>query len=500
MQAKIILLCYFIIGSVTAQEIRLKLTDSLSQDPIPFATVLTNFDENTISNEEGVFRLTKESAFTKKDSIFISCMGYTPFGEAINQLKDSIVLMSPKAIELNAVILSQNNLTAEQLIKKARERVADKYDLNLSKKTFFLRESFFQRWVQRDLKVKKATIKEFNQRFWDSLFKSIPMEDHWHTESFGALYGDWSDEQQKLVLKRAVELADTVNAKGYEQIEQKITQVLDENVKKDSYFKFKSGIFSTKVDREEVIEKPADSTAVSEAKAKKTEEEFPKEEAFYRGRKNRLSELFTSLIKRDRLDISVLIKSHLYTYEIVNFTYMNGIPVYQIRFAPRGKKGKYKGMLYIEAEQYSLIQLDYENVRSLRDFSLLGLSYDAYGRKAQLKFDRFQGDKYQLQYMTVETKFRTGIDRPIKILEKNKIVKGRRKQNELSGSIEFKLDQKSSITLVVFNNEAIPTSTYDSIQEPKRFQPQKRDSYDPSFWEGYTIVEPNKAIKAFSSN
>ncbi len=255
---------------------------------------------------------------------------------------------------------------------------------------------------------KKPTIKEFNQRFWDSLFKSIPMEDHWHTESFGALYGDWSDEQQKLVLKRAVELADTVNAKGYEQIEQKITQVLDENVKKDSYFKFKSGIFSTKVDREEVIEKPADSTAVSEAKAKKTEEEFPKEEAFYRGRKNRLSELFTSLIKRDRLDISVLIKSHLYTYEIVNFTYMNGIPVYQIRFAPRGKKGKYKGMLFIEAEQYSLIQLDYENVRSVREFSLFGLSFDAYGRKAQLKFDRFQGDKYQLQYMTVETKFRTG--------------------------------------------------------------------------------------------
>ena len=49
---------------------------------------------------------------------------------------------------------------------------------------------------------------------------------------------------------------------------------------------------------------------------------------------------------------------------------------------------------------------------------LLGLSFNAYGRKLQLKFDRFQGEKYQLQFLNVETKFRTGIDRPIKIIEK----------------------------------------------------------------------------------
>jgi len=377
--------------------------------------------------------------------------------------------------------------------------VKDKYDLSLTKKTFFLRESFDQRWVQRDFKVKKATIKEFKQAFWDSLFKSIPVKDDWHTESYGALYGDWSDERQKLVLKRAVELADTVNEKGYDQIENKITSVLDENVKENSYFKFKSGIFSTKVDRNEVIEQESDSTSIDTKKEKK-EEEFPEEEAFHRGRKNRLKELFNSLIKRDRLNISILNKSHLYDYEIVNFTYVAGVAVYIIRFQPNGKKGKYKGKLYIEAEQYSLIQMEYENVRSIRDFSLLGLSFNAYGRKLQLKFDRFQGEKYQLQYLNVETKFRTGIDRPVKIIEKNKFIKGRRKQNELSGKIHFKLDQKSNVTLVVFNSEKVNEKAFESLQETKVFTPAKRDSYDPNFWEGYTIMEPNKAIKAFSAN
>ena len=196
-------------------------------------------------------------------------MGFKPFDEAIQQLSDSLLFLSPKAIELNAVILSQNNLSAIEVIKKARERVKDKYDLSLTKKTFFLRESFDQRWVQRDLKVKKATIKEFKQTFWDSLFKSIPVKDDWHTESYGELYGDWSEEQQKLILKRAVELADTINEKGYDQIENKITTVLDENVKENSYFKFKSGIFSTKVDRDEVIEQESDSTSVDTKKEKK---------------------------------------------------------------------------------------------------------------------------------------------------------------------------------------------------------------------------------------
>ena len=499
MNYRLLFLFYFINCSLIAQEITLQLRDSLSGEPIPFATVMTNFGENAISNEEGLFRLNREASFTPEDSLFISCMGFKPFGEAIQQLSDSLLLLSPKAIELNAVILSQKNLSAAQVVKKARERVKDKYDLSLTKKTFFLRESFDQRWEQRDLKVKKATIKEFKQAFWDSLFKTMPMKDDWHTESYGELYGSWSEKQQKLVLKRAVELADTVNEKGYEQIENKITTVLDENVKENSYFKFKSGIFSTKVDRAEVIDQPKDSTQNALVQ-EKDEEEFPKEEAFYRGRRNRLKNLFSSLIKRDRMDISVLNKSHLYNYEIVNFTYMEGTPVYIIRFQPNGKKGKYKGMLYIEADQYSLVQMDYENVRSLRDFSLLGLSFNMHGRKTQLKFGRFKGGKYQLQYLNIETKFSTGIERPIKILEKNKYVKGRRKQNELSGKIDFKLEQKSNVTLVIFNSEKVSETSFEALKETKVFTPAKRDSYDPSFWEGYTIMEPNKAIKAFTAN
>ena len=49
-----------------------------------------------------------------------------------------------------------------------------------------------------------------------------------------------------------------------------------------------------------MIEQESDSTSVD---TKKEKEEFPEQEAFI-GKKNRLKELFNSLIKRDRLDIN----------------------------------------------------------------------------------------------------------------------------------------------------------------------------------------------------
>ena len=200
------------------------------------------------------------------------------------------------------------------------------------------------------------------------------------------------------------------------------------------------------------------------------------------------------------MDIDVLIKSHLYDYELVNFTYKDDLPVYHIRFAPNGRKGKYQGSMYVEADTYSLIQLEFDSVQNLRDFSLMGLSFAAYGHSVQLKFSPFKNDRYQLEYLTAETKFKTGIDRPIKIVEKNKFVKGRRKQNELKGEIHFKLDQKSTVTLVVFDSERISKEAFENFEETKVFKQAQRNAYDPSFWEGYTIIEPNAAIKAFTIN
>ena len=90
-----------------------------------------------------------------------------------------------------------------------------------------------------------------------------------------------------------------------------------------------------------------------------------------------------------------------------------------------------------------------------------------------------------------------GLDRPLKVIEKNKNVKGKRKQNELSLNLKIQGNQLSKYEFVVFESEAIHQSYFDKIEEHKLVKPTYLSQYDPTFWKDYTIIEPNQAIETF---
>ena len=482
------------------QKINLQVIDSVTKDPIPFTTILTNFNYNTISNEEGFFRVLKSTNFSNKDSLFITCMGYNEYKVAIDKLKQSVIELTEKTIKLNSIILTSQNLDAYEIIKKVKERIDEKYLTSYSKKKYFMRESFFQKWDKMKMEIEKSTISELNRKFWDSIFKSIPKNDSWHTESLGHIYGDWSKENQKIEIIKAVDLADTVNEKGYERIEKKIAEILNKKTKEDSYFKFKSGIFSTKVDREELIEESIDSIKNDSAIIKKQlEKKNIENENFYKNRKSRISKIYDGIYKKG-LKFEFLKKSYLYEFKIISYSYEGEVPVYRIKFKPKSSKGKYGGNIWIDSENFSIMKIEQQNNKVLRDFSLFGISFELYYHKATLVFSNFSNKKYQLQFLESEFKFKSGIDRPIKIVEKNKYVRGRRKQNELIARINFNLDQSSKTTLIVFDDIPINEEEFSKLEEQKSFKQDKLHSYDPNYWNNYSVIEPNQAIKSFKVN
>ena len=482
------------------QQINLQVIDSVTKDPIPFTTILTNFNYNTISNEEGFFRILKSTNFSNKDSLFISCMGYNEYKVAIDKLKQSVIELTEKTIKLNSIILTSQNLDAYEIIKKVKERIDEKYLTSYSKKKYFMRESFFQKWDKMKMEIEKSTISELNRKFWDSIFKSIPKNDSWHTESLGHIYGDWSKENQKIEIIKAVDLADTVNEKGYERIEKKIAEILNKKTKEDSYFKFKSGVFSTKVDREELIEESIDSIKNDSAIIKKQlEKKNIENENFYKNRKSRISRIYDGIYKKG-LKFEFLKKSYLYDFKIISYSYEGETPVYKIKFKPKSSKGKYNGNIWIDSENFSIMKIVQQNNKVLRDFSLFGISFELYYHRATLVFNNFSSEKYQLQFLESEFKFRSGIDRPIKIVEKNKYVRGRRKQNELLARINFNLDQSSNTTLIVFDDIPIKEGEYNKLKEQKSFKQDKLHSYDPNYWKDYSVIEPNQVIKSFKVN
>ena len=90
---------YLIFFNVNSQEIAGKVLDSLNLNPIQFATIITNFNSNTITNEDGYFKVIKNSSFTDNDSIYISSIGYSSVMYSIGsqfEVDNLNILLPPK--------------------------------------------------------------------------------------------------------------------------------------------------------------------------------------------------------------------------------------------------------------------------------------------------------------------------------------------------------------------------------------------------------------------
>ena len=104
---------------------------------------------------------------------------------------------------------------------------------------------------------------------------------------------------------------------------------------------------------------------------------------------------------------------------------------------------------------------------------------------------------YSPKYIELESGSVFGVDRPLSVIEKNKFVKGRRKQNELALELDIKTTSINKFELVIYDSEEISQGAYDSALENPKMKADYLSQYDPSFWAGYNIMEPNAAIQEF---
>lgn len=487
--------------NVNAQSVSSKIIDSVTQKPIPYATVQWASNKGAITNEEGRFSLLLQENTQETDSLFISCLGYESIARPLDSFDEPIIYMVPSAIELREVLVSNKQYTAEELIDLVNDNIEKNYNFDLTKKRLFFRKSAFQRILKTDYTLKKSTIKAFNKRFLDSVINMAPRSNSYYTEVLGDLYGNFDTEKQKLNLIKASELYDKSMELDFEKLEEKFNEILKRNIKTDSYFKIKSGLFGTKVDSDEIFGEEVDSTdvkAVNEqlAQSKKNEEERKKNFSSYR--RKALGGIFNSLPITDDSDLNFLDKSNRYEFSLQDFTYLGNDAVYVIDFKPK-RSEDYKGTLYINSDDFALIRADFENVKSVKTFKLLGVSLNTYLSKGKIIFSKGNDNLYGLRYFESETGSRMGIKRPLKIIELNKVVKGKNKQNELSGKIDFAFRNIDKNEVVVFDTENLTSSGFESFKENNTILPTYMPSYNPDFWTGYNIIEPNQAIKEFTA-
>ncbi|MEM1002210.1 MAG: carboxypeptidase-like regulatory domain-containing protein, partial [Bacteroidota bacterium] len=363
----------------------------------------------------------------------------------------------------------------------------------------FFRNSYYTYMDKNMIKLKKSSIPEINQGFIDSILTSVPKTYDDHAEVLGDMYGKLGPQSpQKMDMFKATYLYDKENEITFENYERRFNEIFRKYVKRDSYFKIKSGIFGTKEEidssmfGEEDVKQAQEQTDAllkeQQEKEKKRKEGFLK----YRKQQIRAAELDNFLTEDN--DLNFLQKSRKYEFVLEDYDFFNDAFVYKISFQPKGG-ADYKGVMYVNTEDFAVLRVDYENVKSLRKLSLLGISYNEYEKSGTIIFQQNANDKYSLKYMDESTGQKVGIKRPIKIIEKNKNVKGRRKQNEVACKVHFIVRNVQKKELIVFETADIAQADFDNFKEDPNVLPTYLTAYDPNFWEGYNIIEPNEAIK-----
>ena len=484
----------FISTIATGQTITSTIVDKKTNEPIPYASIQVSENEGVITNEEGRFSLNLGDGFSKTDSIYISSMGYEKVGIAVKNVTDSIIYIEPKAIELKGVFISDKNLTVDEIMDNVKDNLSKNYDFKLSHKRLFFRESEFNTLKKLKIDFKKSTIKELNKKFIDSVTSIIPKKAEYYTEVLCDFYT--SSEKAKINIIKAAELYDKNNMGSMDAISQKMEKIFKDNVKPDSYLKIKSGIFGTKVQVDSILENDKEATAVKneiDGQNKKGDKS-----GFLDNQRSGLKSIFSSLFfNKDALS-DFIHKSGRYNFELVDYTYINDNSVYIVKFTPRWR-GDFKGTLYINTQDFAILRVDYENAKLLKNFKLLGIMYQDNLYRNTIIFTKGQNNIYDLKYLEMYRGSVFGVDRPIKVIEKNKHVKGRRKQNELSLGIDALMANKNKIEVVVFDSKPITETDYNNSTENKSIKPEYLSAYNPDFWKGYNIIEPNTAIKEFTA-
>ena len=482
------LLSFLFLSFANAQSFSAKVIDQETQEPIPYATIETGLHQGMVSNEEGEFTFLLENVKPTPDSIYISYMGYETKGIVFKENKGITIPLLPALYELKEVFLTTEVLTIKEIIKKVKDNLDKNYASNLTKKKIFFRQSDIGVMKKMELEFKKSTIKELNKKLLDSIRKILPKKSSYYKEVVADLYGD--DNNYKLYINKAAELYDKNNDISAEGIEKKLEGIFNENIKKDSYLKIKSGIFSTKKQVDSILQENKEAKAALEKKKQDGTLEFQEQIS------NQIANLYEQLFFQEDSKIDVLDNSSRYNFTLDNYTVINGMTVYILQFTPKGGK-EFKGTMYINTQDFAIVRLDFENVKPLNSFALLGITYRNNIYKGKMLFDKDENGSYSPRFLELLDGSYMGFDRPVKVIEKNKNVRGRRKQNELSLKLHIQGNQLQKQELVVFESENITQSSFDLVEGKQIIKATYLSKYDPMFWKDYSIMEPNEAIESF---
>jgi len=416
----------------------------------------------------------------KRLNVFVFLiMSYFKYKDLVYNLSTKInakLYLERDAISMDEVVITNSKYSLEEIIEKVEESIAKNYSTDLAKKKMFFRQKDNNKINKLNIEFNKSTVPELNQDFVNKELAEIPKTSAFYTEVLANWYGN--EDDYKLDIKKAVKFFDTFSNDYLDVLNKKLEEILNKNFKKDSYFKIKSGLFSIKTDAKEAF---SENGELLDMRNEMSKNEEVNENFFFKNSKKTINKVFEEVFYSDDTSLNFIKKPGRYDFELVDTIEYGEDLVYKINFFPNGRED-FKGTFYVNTQDFAIVRIDYQNVAQLKGIKLLGFSYKELGRKGTIIFEKGLKDKYQLKFIEQVQEDKYGIDRPLKIIEKNKNVRGRRKQNEISSEIDFSSTVVREFQILVYDTHLITESQFNSQPENKKEQPKNWVKYYSGFW------------------
>lgn len=459
-----------------SQQIKANVIDKETNETVPYVVVTLGKNYGVSSDGDGFFEIEVPTAISKTDSLKIISIGYKDLKIALNDKVPSVLYLERETIEMDEVIISNSKYSLEEILERVEDRIVENYSTDFTKKQLFFRQKDNNKIDKLHIEFEKSTIPELTQEFINTELAEIPKTSAFYTEIDSDWYGN--EDKQKLDINKAVKFFDTFSNDYLSVLNTKLEEIMNKNFKKDSYFKIKSGLFSIKTDGKGMFSEEGELLDMRNEMSKK---EAVNANFFLTNSKKTIKKVFSEVFYNNDSSLNFIRKQSRYNFELVDTIMYGDEFAYQINFFPNGGED-FKGTFYVNTHDFGIIRIDYQNVAKLRSLNLLGFSYREQGRKGTMIFEKGIKDKYQLKFIEQIQEDRYGIDRPLKIIEKNKHTKGRRKQNEISSEIDFTSTVVREFQIMIYNTKSINKHEFETQRENKKEQPKHWVQYYPGFW------------------
>ena len=463
----------------SSQTLQIQVIDSISEKPIAYSNVYFSNNNGLITDGTGNFELIK-SQLSQHDSMYVSMIGYDKKSFLIKNFNDSLIKLVQSPIQLSSVFLTNKKLSSDEIISSVIKNIEMNYEKEFTENKIYLSKKSNSITEKFTIDKFKSTVPEINSSLIDSLLANLKKDNNSGLETLAYYYKNFEDEAQKI---KIIKSRETYNKQGevLESISKKMEEAFKNELKSDSYFKIKSGIFGGNLDLDGLEE--IDSTNTESLK-KFEKKEINEKDDFANSQIRTINRFYNSLFFEKDSYLNFILKPNKYIFSEPKIDFLGNDLVYIIEATPKGR-GKYSGILYINSDDFAVVRVDFKNIKPVYNLKLLGVFVNIYLREGKMILSKFENNKYSLSYFKINSGRRVGFDRPLKLIEKNKNVKGRRKQNEISFRMDIVSDEKTITELQVFESKKISKEEFENLKNKNQVLPEYSEEFTSNFWEEF---------------